>query len=92
MGFSDPLSDGEVKFDLNLILVAQIQDLGTGRGDLTYLELRYLKSDRTIGCASSCNIKAARVISLRRNRRVLFLNLSILLFLFHDLFILDTNF
>ena len=52
MGFYEALSDGEVKFDLNLILVAQIQNLGTGRGDLTYLELRYLKSDRTIGCGS----------------------------------------
>ena len=52
MGFSEALSDCEVQFDLNFILVAQIHDLGTGRGDLTYLKLRYLKSDRTIGCAS----------------------------------------
>ena len=49
MGFYVALSDGEVKFDLNLILEAQIEDLSTGRGDLSYLELRYLKSDCTIG-------------------------------------------
>ena len=52
MGFSEALSDGEVKFDLNLIIVAQMQNSGTGRGDLTYLELRYRKSDCTIGCSS----------------------------------------
>ena len=52
MGLSKAFSDGKVQFDLDFILVAQMQDLGTGRGDLTYLELRYLKSDRTIGCVS----------------------------------------
>ena len=79
MGFWNALSDGEVKFDLNTILVAQnAKKWGFDllRVELSKIKLHLLKRLEKSGQGrfqpASCNIKAAMLISLRRNRRVLF--------------------
>ena len=68
---------GEGGFDLLRIEISEIRSHHWMRLE----KLAYSRNQ-----PSSCNIKAARVISLRRNRRVLFLNLSILLLLLLFLF------
>ena len=79
MGFWNALSDGEVKFDLNTIRVAK-NTKKTGfdllRVELSKIQLHHWKRLEKWGREGfqpySCNIKDANLISLRRNRRVLF--------------------